>query len=108
MSAGALTAHPARVAADFARAFRRGRVPRVVHAVADQPVAIRVHGPVLCPVTRSTGEALCGTLAPLTESDDGGLFPEPVTCSGCLAVAAAENVMTGDPEPPSEPPGGTR
>jgi hypothetical protein len=95
MSAAVLTAHPARVAADFAAAFRRGRIPQVVHAVADQPVTISPHSTVLCPVTRSTGEPLCGTLARLKPSSDDGLFPEPVTCVRCLAVAARENVTIG-------------
>jgi hypothetical protein len=94
VSTAVLTAHPARPAADFAQAFRRGRIPQVVHAVADQPVIIDPHSTVLCPVTRNTGEPLCGTLAPLAPSDDG-LFPEPVTCPRCLAVAASEGVKIG-------------
>jgi hypothetical protein len=37
------------------------------------------------------GEALCGSLAELVECQPG-LFPPPVTCQRCVAIAAAEHV----------------
>ena len=42
-------------------------------------------------------EPLCGTFATL-EHCPPGLFPEPVTCSRCLAVAEREHITIGDPE----------
>ncbi len=86
MTAPALTARPA------VQRFRRGVV---VHAVAAQPVTLHQDSPVLCPLTLAPGEPLCCTLAPL-EPPEPGLFPEPVTCQRCLAVAAREGITMDD------------
>jgi hypothetical protein len=42
------------------------------------------------------GEPLCGTFADL-EPCQPGLFPSPVTCSSCIAVAEREHITIGDP-----------
>ncbi len=84
-----LTAHPAR------QPWLRGS--EVIHAVADQPVTIGRSGAgaLLCPVTRSAGEPLCGTGA-LLGPVEPGLFPPEITCRTCARVAAAEHVQIGE------------
>lgn len=42
------------------------------------------------------GEPLCGTFAEL-EPCRPGLFPAPVNCSRCLAVAEREHITIGGP-----------
>lgn len=85
-----LTAHPGR------QEWRHGEV---IHAVADQPVTIGRSGAgaLLCPVTRSAGEPLCGTGALLGPADPG-LFPPQVTCTACARIAEREHVQIGEPQ----------
>ena len=82
-----LTAHPAR------QPWQHGEV---IHAIADQPVTITSESVLLCPVTRSAGEPLCGTAAPLGPVEPG-LFPPEVTCTACARIAEREHVRIGDP-----------
>lgn len=84
-----LTAHVAR------QPWQRGEV---IHAVADQPVTIGRSGAgaLLCPVTRSAGEPLCGTAAPLGPVEPG-LFPPEVTCTACVRIAERGHVQIGEP-----------
>ena len=84
-----LTAHPAR------QPWLRGS--EVVHAIADQPVTVTSGSALLCPVTRSAGEPLCGTAAPLGPVEPG-LFPPAITCTACARIAEREHIQVGDPE----------
>ena len=81
--AAPLTAHAGYQPADPA-ARRRDRY----HAVADQRVT-------LGQLTRDPGQALCGLKGPWPASP-AGLFPPPVSCRTCRALAAAGQVVIAD------------
>ena len=84
-----LTAHPAR------QPWLRGT--EFIHAIADQPVTVTSGPQLLCPVTRSAGEPLCGTGALLGPAEPG-LFPPQVTCTACARIAEREHVQIGEPQ----------
>jgi hypothetical protein len=61
------------------------RIPQdVYHLVAAQRIRIAY-------VSCAAGEPLCGTTAAL-EPCPAGLFPPPVTCARCAAIATREHI----------------
>ncbi|MGI9006737.1 MAG: hypothetical protein ACR2FU_11190 [Streptosporangiaceae bacterium] len=86
----ALTVHVGYQPAAPAVPGRRARPRDGYHAVADQPVT-------LGPLTRATGQALCGLPGPWPDPPPG-LFPPPVTCPACRALAESGHItITGAP-----------
>ena len=61
-----------------------GRPAEIYHAVADQPVRVGT-------LTRRAGEPVCGASAELGECPPG-LFAPQVSCPGCLATLAREDI----------------